>query len=261
MKSTAHFKGHSIHPMIIPFPIAFFTGTFISDLLFLFTDNSNFFITASYLNIAGVVFALLAAVPGVIDFFYTVPPKSSGKKRAAKHGIINIIVVVIFIVAYILRKGENPDLIVLSVLGLTGVSGLIVSGWMGGTLVYRNQIGVDPRTANAGKWKELYLDVKDGKIEFNEPVDLKADQMILLHANKKRIVLAQSEGKLLAFDDYCTHRGGSLAGGMIICGTVQCPWHGSQFDVYSGQVKAGPAKEKINTYRLSQSNGTITIHI
>ena len=261
MKSTAHFKGHPIHPMLIPFPIAFFTGTFIADLIFVFYGNNTFSSAASYLNIAGVAFALIAAIPGIIDFIYTVPPKSSGKKRALKHGVTNVSVVIIFVIAYLLRQNENSSYTMIVILGLMGMIGLVVAGWMGGTLVYRNQIGVDPRTANAGKWKELYLGVKNNRIEINELPELKADQMILIHADDKRIVLAKSENKLVAFDDHCTHSGGSLAGGMLICGTVQCPWHGSQFDVNTGQVKAGPAKEKINSYVVIEAEGKIFIEI
>jgi nitrite reductase/ring-hydroxylating ferredoxin subunit len=39
---------------------------------------------------------------------------------------------------------------------------------------------------------------------------------------------------------------------MLICGTVQCPWHGTQFDVRSGAIKAGPGSEKILTYKLEE---------
>ena len=52
----------------------------------------------------------------------------------------------------------------------------------------------------------------------------------------------------VAFQDRCTHKGGPLSDGVLICGTVQCPWHGSQFDVHTGEVKAGPAEGKIETY-------------
>jgi nitrite reductase/ring-hydroxylating ferredoxin subunit len=34
----------------------------------------------------------------------------------------------------------------------------------------------------------------------------------------------------------------------MMCGRVQCPWHGSQFDVHTGEVTAGPAKQNIETY-------------
>ena len=76
--------------------------------------------------------------------------------------------------------------------------------------------------------------------------ELKVNQMKLVHLNEKRIVVCKTEKGYSAFDDHCTHRGGSLAAGSLICGTVQCPWHGSQFDVFSGDVTAGPAT-KIST--------------
>jgi len=58
-----------------------------------------------------------------------------------------------------------------------------------------------------------------------------------------------------------THRGGSLADGTVICGTVQCPWHGSQFDVVSGAVKAGPAKGKIQTYETAVRDGQVFLTV
>jgi nitrite reductase/ring-hydroxylating ferredoxin subunit len=66
--------------------------------------------------------------------------------------------------------------------------------------------------------------------------------------------MLRTENTHVAFDDHCTHKGGSLAGGTMICGTVQCPWHGSQFDVRTGMVNAGPAMEKINTYKVIEEN-------
>jgi len=85
--------------------------------------------------------------------------------------------------------------------------------------------------------------------------------MKLIHVNDKRIVIARTEKGYVAFDDHCTHKGGSLAGGAMICETVQCPWHGSQFDVNTGAVKAGPAKEKINTYNVSETNGKVYLNL
>ena len=77
----------------------------------------------------------------------------------------------------------------------------------------------------------------------------------------RRIVLGRTEDGYVAFDDRCTHRGGSLAGGAMICGTVQCPWHGSQFDVRTGAVEAGPAEEAIATYRVERRDGDIVLHL
>jgi uncharacterized membrane protein/nitrite reductase/ring-hydroxylating ferredoxin subunit len=261
MKSKANIKGHPIHPILISFPIAFFTGTLVFDALGVYLSRGDFNHIAYYTEIAGVIFGLLAAVPGVIDFIYTVPPKSSGKKRAAQHGIINTTVVVLFATAWFLRRQPNTSIYLLITLELVGFILLSIAGWLGGTLVYRNQIGVDPRYAGAGKWKEVTVDpstpLRSGPYEVARVDELQLNQMKLIRIGDKRIVLGRTEKGYVAFDDHCTHRGGSLAGGSMICGTVQCPWHGSQFDVQTGQTKAGPAKESIKTYPVSESNGKV----
>jgi uncharacterized membrane protein/nitrite reductase/ring-hydroxylating ferredoxin subunit len=257
MRSKAHFKSHPLHPILIAFPIAFFTGTLLFDLLGFITDSAMLWQTGEYLNLAAIIFALIAAVPGFIDYLYTVPPKSTGKKRAAKHGIINVTNVAVFTVAYFCKQNEDASVYVILALEVVGMILLSIAGWMGGTLVYRNQIGVDPRYANAGKWKELHTDKNSGEIEVAESDELKVNQMKLIHTKDKRIVLGRTEQSYVAFDDRCTHRGGSLAGGAMICGTVQCPWHGSQFDVNNGVVKAGPAEEKIETYTVKEANGKV----
>ena len=246
-----------MHPLLIAFPIAFFTGTLLFDILGYVLNKDDLQRTAYYLEIAGVGFALLAAIPGIIDYFYTVPPKSSGKKRAAKHGLTNIVTVILFAATWFYRRSGNASYTLIIGLEIIGVILLSIAGWMGGTLVYRNLIGVDMRYANAGKWKEVYLKDTSEGIEVGTKDELKVDQMKLLHINGKRIVLARTEDGYVAFDDHCTHRGGSLASGSMICGTVQCPWHGSQFDVRNGAVKAGPAKENIAVYPVTENSGKL----
>jgi nitrite reductase/ring-hydroxylating ferredoxin subunit len=77
--------------------------------------------------------------------------------------------------------------------------------------------------------------------------------MKLVHVDDKRVVVARTEEGHAAFDDRCTHRGGPLSDGVLICGTVQCPWHGSQFDVRTGEVKCGPAEKGIRTYPIDDA--------
>jgi nitrite reductase/ring-hydroxylating ferredoxin subunit len=75
----------------------------------------------------------------------------------------------------------------------------------------------------------------------------------------RRVVLARTEEGYVAFDDRCTHRGGSLAGGVMIGSVVQCPWHGSQFDCRSGTVRAGPAQEPVKSYRVTEREGKLML--
>ena len=259
MRSKVNIKSHPLHPILVSFPIAFFAGTFVFDIIGWWLNKPVLSSTAYYLNIAGIVCALLAAIPGFIDFLFTIPPRSSAKKRGAKHGITNVVMLLIFIVAFFYRRDADVNNYILLSLEAVGVVLMTIAGWMGGTLVYRNQIGVDQRYANAGKWNEEYIEQSTGEIEAASVDELKVNAMKLLHLKNKRIVLAKTENGFVAFDDHCTHRGGSLAGGSMMCGTVQCPWHGSQFDVRSGEVKAGPAKEKINTYQAREENGKVMI--
>ncbi len=258
MKSKASIKSHPIHPILIAFPIAFFTGSFIFDLLAILFRINNFHTTAAYLNISGVISGLVAAVPGIIDLIYTVPPKSSGKKRGIQHGLINTLNILLFLSIWLYRRDNTtPSASIILTGEAIGLMLLMIAGWMGGTLVYRNQIGVDPRYAFAGKWKEIHVDRKKGEMEVATADELLLNQMKLIHVGNERIALGKTENGYKAFEDRCPHKGGSLAGGSLMCGTVQCPWHGSQFDVCDGKVKAGPAKTKIKTYQVKEENGKI----
>src|SRR5688572_6993643 len=107
MRSQANIKSHPIHPMLVGFPIAFFLATVVSDIIFVATNNYFFYDVALYVTLLGIVFSLLAAIPGIIDFRKTVPPHSSAKKRAAQHGLLNITVVLIFCVTAYLRYATD----------------------------------------------------------------------------------------------------------------------------------------------------------
>lgn len=250
MRSQASYRGHPLHPALIPFPLAFLYGALLFDLAGFVFGRPPFWTTAGHLAAAGVIGGLAAAVPGVVDYVRTVPPASTGKRRAVKHAAANVGALLFIGTAWLLRpeSAMPPGLVVLA-LEVIAVGLVTVGGWMGGTLVTRNQISVDHRYANAGKWRELTpVRVDDGVIVVRRPADLDVDQLALIRTDDRRLVLGRSESGYVAFDDRCTHRGGSLAGGAMICGVVQCPWHGSQFDVRSGEVRAGPATAGIETY-------------
>jgi nitrite reductase/ring-hydroxylating ferredoxin subunit/uncharacterized membrane protein len=261
MRSKASFRGHPIHPALIPFPFAFLTGAFLFDAAGRLANRPSWWTTGGHLAMVGIVAALIAAVPGFIDYLYTVPPRSTGKKRATRHMIVNLLAVALVAVAWIMRREmvDGPNMLVLA-LEFVALALLAAGGWMGGVLVSRNQISVDHRYAGAGKWKEQTVASRaNAPVAVAQADELKVDQMKLLRMGDRRIVLARTEQGYVAFDDRCPHRGGSLAGGSMMCGTVQCPWHGSQFDARTGAVKAGPADRGIETYRVEQHGNEIRL--
>lgn len=247
MRAKAHIGSHPIHPMLVAFPIGLWIASFVFDLAGKSTGNIYLHIAAYYALIGGCIGAVLAAVPGVIDLFGAVPPNSSGRKRGYIHGALNTLALLLF--AYIaIRRGDpmvRPDGVSLG-LSFLGVLGVGVSGWLGGTLAYRNQIGVDHRYANAGQEKERALDSWDRPV-LNKS-ELGDGQMLLAKIQGERVVVGRCGEGFFAFSDHCTHRGGPLYDGALVGCMVQCPWHGSQFDITTGRVVAGPAKQQIQLY-------------
>ncbi len=262
MRSKASIGGHPIHPILINFPIAFLSGGFVADALGVILARPFLYFIGYYLVIAGVGMALLAAIPGLIDYFFTVPPQSSAKERATRHMVAMLSTVALFAVSWMLRKapGDAPDTVALA-LEVVGALLLAIGGWLGGTLVTRNLISVDHRYANAGGWSEAHFEASAEPLEVAQANELKINQMKLLHVSGKRIVLGRTEDGYVAFDDSCTHRGGSLAGGVMVCGTVHCLWHGSQFDTATGKSVAGPARKKIETYDVKERDGKIMLQV
>jgi nitrite reductase/ring-hydroxylating ferredoxin subunit/uncharacterized membrane protein len=261
MKSKAVLLGHPAHPMLIPFPFAFLTGAFLFDAAGWLLDVPSLWTTGGYLSLAGIATAVAAALPGLIDYRYSVPPDSSAKTRATRHMLAMLGAVAMFALAWWIRGASTarPGMAVLGLEAL-GLAVLSAGAYMGGTLVTRNLIGVDHRYARAGKWKDESIAAqRDGALVVARHDELEVDQMKLLRVGDKRIVLARTEKGYVAFDDRCTHKGGSLAAGVMMCGTAQCLWHGSQFDVSTGQVKAGPATKPIRVYQVKEERGEVRL--
>jgi nitrite reductase/ring-hydroxylating ferredoxin subunit/uncharacterized membrane protein len=261
MKSAAQFKGHPIHAILVAFPIAFLYGAPAFDIAGRLMNWSGGWSTGAYLSVSAIFTGLVAAVPGIIDYLRVVPPNSSAKSRATQHMLINSSALIAFAISWAFRDRSTLEPGLGTLLFEAAGAGLVTwGGFLGGTLVYRNQIGVDHRYAKAGKWKEQAIEgPASGVIAVAKEGDLEVDQMKLIRVGKKRLVLARTEQGYVAFDDRCSHKGGSLADGVMICGTVQCPWHGSQFDVRNGEVKAGPADKPIASYQVEIKDGNVCL--
>jgi 3-phenylpropionate/trans-cinnamate dioxygenase ferredoxin component len=89
--------------------------------------------------------------------------------------------------------------------------------------------------------------------------DLKEGDMQAFDVRGTKIALANIAGTFYAFGDTCTHRGCSLADGDLEETTVTCPCHGSEFDVRSGAVLQGPAREPVETYEVRAEGETLKI--
>jgi uncharacterized membrane protein len=141
-KSTASIAGHPIHPMLIPFPVAFFVATLVCDVVFWGTANPAWATAAMWLLGAGIVMALLAALVGLTDVI------GDGRVRALNdawlHAGGNIVIVLIQIYSWYARYIEGTAAVVPKgfILSLIVVLGLLFTGWKGWEMVYRHRVGV-----------------------------------------------------------------------------------------------------------------------
>jgi uncharacterized membrane protein len=143
--STAKIATHPIHPMLIPFPIVCFVGTFITDVVYARNLDPGWATASHWLLIIGLVMAALAAAAGLTDYLGDDRIRRLGD--ALKHMLANVTAVVLELVNLILRL-NNPDFIPSTGVYISGVVVLILlySGWKGGDLVYRHGIGVHDRS-------------------------------------------------------------------------------------------------------------------
>lgn len=145
MESRVKIFGHPIHPMLIVFPAGSFTAAVIFDILYLIFRNQTFAAVSFYIIALGVIGGLLAAVFGFIDWS-ALPNNSRAKSIGLWHGLGNFIIVVLFAASWLLRRGSAdfvPGGLAL-VLSFAGIVLALVTLWIGGELVYRLGVAVDP---------------------------------------------------------------------------------------------------------------------
>jgi nitrite reductase/ring-hydroxylating ferredoxin subunit len=96
-------------------------------------------------------------------------------------------------------------------------------------------------------------------IKIGETKDIQPSQMKAVDVNGERVCVANVEGKYYAIGNVCTHVGGPLAEGKLEGFEVECPWHGSKFDVRTGKVVRPPAMREEPTYEVKVEDNNVLI--
>src|SRR5260370_17058474 len=101
MRAKATFAGEPVHAMFVHYPIALWTTSVITDLMFYFHRNTSLILISKFLIAAGILGAILAAIPGIIDWWAISDPVVT--KVANWHARLNIIALIVFGVSLYLR--------------------------------------------------------------------------------------------------------------------------------------------------------------
>ena len=148
MASPASFMRHPIHPMLIPFPIALWVFSLVADVVYLWRGNVGWEWMAYWTILAGCLGAVAAAVFGIIDYF-SIKDKQVAK-IAGWHARFNVLALVLFATSWYFRRGvdfANPNgrLTLPIALSAVGIVAVTISGWLGGELVFKHGVAVNPQ--------------------------------------------------------------------------------------------------------------------
>src|SRR5205823_13589587 len=259
---------HPLHPMLVHFPIGLFLLSLLLDLASLALPSAPDLVRDSfYAMLLGVITALIAAVPGFVDYT-DIRSDHPAKRTATVHLTLNLIVVALYGINLGVRSSSLVDpkiQMVPMILSFIGVALLSVSGYLGGRLVYDDGIGVGRHKRRTPTPEStLYLPAtnvaNDGDLAFvpiPEAESLGERETLRVEIDGQVITIAKIDENLYAFQEFCTHRFGPLSEGAFEGFNVQCPWHNSCFDVRTGKVTQGPAKVDLKSFKVETRDGKI----
>jgi uncharacterized membrane protein len=140
-RSTLTIHGHPLHVMLVPIPITCFVGTLVTDLAYWRTANMQWANMSAWMLAVGLVVALFAVIAGLTDFLNS---RAIRNLRAAwTHGIGNAVALTLAIFDSFIHSRDAYTSVVPTglILSLLVVLILLVTGWMGWTMVYRHGVG------------------------------------------------------------------------------------------------------------------------
>jgi uncharacterized membrane protein len=141
MRTPAQIGGHPIHPMLVAIPIGLWIFSLVADFIALRSGAPDTWHAAAlYTMVGGIIGALAAAVPGLIDLLSLKEPAI--KSTALKHMGLNLSIVALYVINAWLRVQGTVSANVPLILSVVAIAMLLVSGWLGGKMVYEAGVAV-----------------------------------------------------------------------------------------------------------------------
>lgn len=137
--------GHPVHPMLVHFPTALFTISFLFDVLGLYMDDIRFIFASFYCIAIGLFFGIIAGIFGIIDYLKLVKSGEQVFKKASWHGGIQFCMMSGFGVLLGVRFQSYPEFTLPGLIEVAVSGALIVlmfvGNYLGGDLVIRHGVG------------------------------------------------------------------------------------------------------------------------
>lgn len=142
MRTPATIEKHPLHPLLVALPIGLFIFSLISDIIFFAGWGPQDWAKVAFYTLGGgIVTAIIAAIPGFIDW-YSLEDKTL-QNKATTHMITMLISLAIFIADFFVRYTTSLENTIGLVLSIIGVLGISFGGWIGAEMVHRFGVGVE----------------------------------------------------------------------------------------------------------------------
>jgi uncharacterized membrane protein len=143
LQSTASIGGHPIHAILVQFPIVCFVGAFITDIVYWRSMSFIWETFSVWLLTAGLVGAGLAVIAGLVDFVFA-DHRIRQLRSGWIHALGNGLVIALSVINVLVHSRDGYTAVVPTGIIISGVVVLImmITGWMGGEMVYRHRVGV-----------------------------------------------------------------------------------------------------------------------
>ena len=142
MASPASIKKHPIHPILVAIPIGLWTFALVCDLANAFGADGPWATLSVYSIAGGIAGAVLAAVPGLIDYWSIDEPEM--KRIATIHLLVNVTGLVVFGINLWSRFHLTAHSRLPLLLSIVGICMVGIGGWYGGEMVYVKGMAVEP---------------------------------------------------------------------------------------------------------------------
>lgn len=220
--------GHPLHPVATDIPLGAWTVTLLLDAIENGDRRSGVARAADASLALGLAGAAASAVSGLTDWSDT---DARPRRVGMAHAILNVGGTLLFAGSLFSRKTGCRT--TGKTLAVAGYLSILTAAYLGGELVYHEQIGVDH---SSGK------EMPDEKFAAVLPEDkLLEGKLTRAHFKETPILLVRLGRKIYALAETCAHLGGPLSEGKLEGNTVICPWHASTFELDSGKVVSGPS--------------------
>ncbi len=140
--SKARIAGHPIHPKLVPFPIVCFIGALFTDIAYARSADMMWANFSAWLLAVGMAMGVLAAIAGLVDFFGN--RRVRAQRPAWPHMLGNLVVLVLALFNNFVHSRDAWTSVVPTglILSAVTVAVMLVTAWLGASLVYRHRVGV-----------------------------------------------------------------------------------------------------------------------